>query len=62
MAARSQGMGVLLISSELDEILALADRVAVMFKGNVVETLAIADASRDRLGCLMVGVTQPNPA
>ena len=58
--ARSQGMGVLLISSELDEILALADRVAVMFKGNVVETLAIADASRDRLGCLMVGVTQPN--
>jgi len=55
-------MGVLLISSELDEILALADRVAVMFKGNVVETLAIADASRDRLGCLMVGVTQPNPA
>jgi general nucleoside transport system ATP-binding protein len=55
--ARSQGMGVLLISSELDEILALSDRVAVMFKGNVVETLAIADASRDRLGCLMVGVT-----
>ncbi len=60
--ARSQGMGMLLISSELDEILALSDRVAVMFKGNVVETLAIADASRDRLGCLMVGVTQPTPA
>lgn len=54
--ARSQGMGVLLISSELDEILTLSDRVAVMFQGKVVETLEIAQATRDRLGGLMAGV------
>jgi general nucleoside transport system ATP-binding protein len=54
--ARSQGMGVLLISSELDEILALSDRVAVMFKGKLLETLLIAQASRARLGKLMAGV------
>lgn len=54
--ARSQGMGVLLISSELDEILALSDRVAVMFQGKVIETLAIAQATRDRLGQLMAGI------
>ncbi|MDX2215626.1 MAG: ABC transporter ATP-binding protein [Oculatellaceae cyanobacterium bins.114] len=54
--ARSQGMGVLLISSELDEILTLSDRVAVMFQGKLLETLAIAQATRDRLGCLMAGI------
>ncbi|MBD2460531.1 ABC transporter ATP-binding protein [Oscillatoria sp. FACHB-1407] len=54
--ARSQGMGVLLISSELDEILTLSDRVAVMFQGKLVETLEIAQATRDRLGGLMAGV------
>jgi general nucleoside transport system ATP-binding protein len=54
--ARSQGMAVLLISSELDEILTLSDRVAVMFKGNLVDTLDITSASRERLGQLMVGV------
>ncbi len=55
--ARSQGMGVLLISSELDEILALSDRVAVMFQGKVLEVMAITQASRERLGQLMAGVT-----
>lgn len=56
VAARSQGMGVLLISSELDEILTLSDRVAVLFKGKILETLAIADANRERLGQLMAGM------
>ncbi|HEY9795632.1 MAG TPA: ABC transporter ATP-binding protein [Leptolyngbyaceae cyanobacterium] len=56
VAARDRGMGVLLISSELDEILALSDRVAVMFKGKIIETLSIAEATRERLGLLMAGV------
>lgn len=54
--ARTQGMAVLLISSELDEVLALSDRVAVMFQGRIIETLAIEQASRDRVGQLMGGV------
>ncbi|HEY9630420.1 MAG TPA: ABC transporter ATP-binding protein [Coleofasciculaceae cyanobacterium] len=56
IAARNQGMGVLLISSELDEILALSDRIAVMYQGKILETLAIAEATRERLGCLMAGM------
>jgi simple sugar transport system ATP-binding protein len=56
--ARRQGMGILLISSELDEILALSDRVAVMFQGKLVDTLGIADANRERLGQLMVGMRE----
>ncbi|MEP0925002.1 ABC transporter ATP-binding protein [Leptolyngbya sp. ST-U4] len=55
--ARSQGMAVLLISSELDEVLALSDRVAVMFQGRIIETLSIEQASRDRVGQLMGGST-----
>jgi simple sugar transport system ATP-binding protein len=58
VAARDEGMGVLLISAELDEILALSDRVAVMFKGKIIETLPISEATRDRMGLLMAGVKE----
>ena len=57
IAARSQGIAVLLISSELDEILALSDRVAVMFQGKILDTLPIAQASREKVGALMAGMT-----
>jgi simple sugar transport system ATP-binding protein len=53
---RDSGSAVLLVSAELDEILSLADRVAVMFEGQIVKTLPIAEASRERLGLLMAGV------
>ncbi|HEY9660962.1 MAG TPA: heme ABC transporter ATP-binding protein, partial [Allocoleopsis sp.] len=55
IAARSQGTAVLLISSELDEILALSDRVAVMFKGKLMETVPIHQTSREQIGRLMAG-------
>jgi simple sugar transport system ATP-binding protein len=52
---RDKGVAVLLISAELDEILGLADRVAVMFHGEVVATMPVDEASREHLGLLMAG-------
>ena len=54
---RDEGTAVLLVSAELDEILALADRIAVMFKGKIIATLPAAEATREGLGLLMAGVT-----
>ena len=56
-AARAAGKAVLLVSAELSEILALADRVAVMYGGRVVATLPRRDATEERLGPLMTGAT-----
>jgi simple sugar transport system ATP-binding protein len=53
---RDSGSAVLLVSAELDEILSLADRVAVMFDGRIVKTLPIKEATRERVGLLMAGV------
>ena len=53
--ARNAGVAVLLISFELDEVLALADRVLVMFRGNVVGEFARGAFDRARIGALMAG-------
>jgi len=53
---RDAGCGVLLVSAELDEILALSDRIAVMYKGQIVDTLPADQATKERLGLLMAGV------
>jgi general nucleoside transport system ATP-binding protein len=58
---RARGCGVLLFSSELDEIRALSDRIAVMFEGRIVATLDAKDASDERLGLLMAGQRDPAP-
>jgi ABC-type uncharacterized transport system ATPase subunit len=55
-AMRDAGGAVLLVSSELDEILALADRVLVMAAGRIVGELPIAQCSEAALGRLMAGV------
>jgi len=55
---RDQGAAVLLVSAELDEIMALSDRIAVMFEGRMVETLDREEATRERLGLLMAGSEQ----
>ncbi len=52
---RGRGCAVLLVSSELDEIRALSDRIAVMFEGRIVATLGAAEATEQRLGLLMAG-------
>ncbi len=53
---RDAGAAVLLVSAELDEILALSDRIAVMYQGQIIETLPAESASREQLGLLMAGV------
>jgi len=55
ISQRDAGLGVLLVSSELDEVLALADRVAVMYRGRIVAVLDGEGADRDRIGLLMAG-------
>lgn len=52
---RDQGCAVLLISSELDEVISLADRIAVMYRGRIVGIVP-ADTGRDVLGLMMAGV------
>lgn len=58
IAQRDQGVAVLLVSAELDEILSLADRVVVLFGGRVVSQLPIEEATRERVGLLMAGSTE----
>jgi simple sugar transport system ATP-binding protein len=53
---RDNGMAVLLVSAELDEILSLSDRVAVMYAGEIIDILPIEEADRNRVGLLMAGV------
>lgn len=53
---RDAGTAVLLVSAELDEILSLADRVAVMYGGKIIDTMPIAEADREQVGLLMAGV------
>jgi simple sugar transport system ATP-binding protein len=55
---RKEGVGVLLISEDLDEIFNLADRVAVIFKGSIMGVFSTQDAQRDQIGLLMAGVVE----
>ena len=59
---RADGAATLLISEDLDEILALSDRVAVMFEGRVVGLFEVADAEVGEIGLLMTGGgSEPEP-
>ncbi|HNO30664.1 MAG TPA: ABC transporter ATP-binding protein [Anaerolineales bacterium] len=53
---RDEGAGVLVVSSELDEILALSDRIAVMYKGQIMDILDASKTTKEQLGLLMAGV------
>jgi ABC-type uncharacterized transport system ATPase subunit len=52
---RDKGAAVLLVSAELDEIMSLSDRIAVMYHGQIVATLDAREATREGLGLLMAG-------
>lgn len=59
---RDEGVGVLLVSSELDEILALSDRIAVMYKGRIMDILDASKVNKEHLGLLMAGISPSEPA
>ncbi|MDE2285259.1 MAG: ABC transporter ATP-binding protein [Hyphomicrobiales bacterium] len=54
-AARDQGLGVLLISSELDELIAVSDRVVVLYRGRIVGEMPGNPANREAIGAMMSG-------
>jgi general nucleoside transport system ATP-binding protein len=56
---RDQGVAVLLVSAELDEIMSLSDRIAVMYRGQIVAIVDPAQVSRAELGLLMAGSSVP---
>jgi simple sugar transport system ATP-binding protein len=55
LSARRDGAAILLISDDLDEILSLSDRVAVIYRGRVSKPLAHADVTIKHLGLMMAG-------
>lgn len=57
---RDAGKAVLLVSVELDEILALSDRIAVMFDGRIMGERLPAQTTAGELGLLMAGVSEPD--
>lgn len=54
---RNAGKGVLLISADLEEIMALSDRIAVLFGGRIVGVLTRQEATVEKIGLLMGGIT-----
>jgi simple sugar transport system ATP-binding protein len=55
LARREAGAGILLVSEDLDEVLALSDRIAVLYEGRVMGIVSAAEADREHLGLMMTG-------
>ena len=55
LQARDEGKAVLLVSADLEEILSLSDRIAVMYEGQIVGILEPAEATEARIGMMMTG-------
>lgn len=58
---RDRGVGVLLVSEELEELLTIVDRVAVMFQGRIMGIFAARQAEAEQIGLLMGGRAGPTP-
>ena len=59
---RAKGCGIIVIGEDLEELLMLSDRIAVMYEGRIAGTLDSADATIARLGLLMTGAGQAEEA
>ncbi len=55
---RDEGTAVLLVSPELEEVMSLSDRIAVMYEGEIVDILTAGEATREEIGLLMAGVKE----
>jgi simple sugar transport system ATP-binding protein len=55
---RDKGRAVLLVSFELDELMALCDRIAAVSKGHIVGIVPAEDADERRIGAMMAGVAE----
>ena len=55
MLARAEGKAVLLVSADLDELLALSDRIGVIFKGKIIREFTHENAKREEVGLCMTG-------
>ncbi len=53
---RDEGCAVLLVSTELDEIMQLSDRIAVMYRGRIVATVNAAETTKEQIGLYMAGM------
>jgi len=53
---RDDGCAILLVSTELDEIMELSDRIAVMFEGKIIAVVDAEGATKEQIGLLMAGV------
>jgi len=58
IAQRGLGTAALVISEDLDELLAISDRIAVMFEGRIMGIVQSEDATREGLGLMMAGVAE----
>ena len=54
---RDDGVGVLLVSTELDEIMQLSDRIVVMYRGKIVDIVSPDEVTKEQVGLLMAGVS-----
>ncbi|MGD2104869.1 MAG: ABC transporter ATP-binding protein [Anaerolineae bacterium] len=55
---RDEGAAVLLVSPELEEVMSLSDRIAVMYEGEIVDIVSPEEATREQIGLLMAGVRE----
>ena len=55
VALRNQGMGILVLSADLDELLVVSDRILVIYEGEIIGEIQAQDATRNELGLMMTG-------
>jgi simple sugar transport system ATP-binding protein len=55
LAAKAAGKAVLLVSADLDEVLALSDRISVLYRGKITRELEASEATKEKVGYYMLG-------